>query len=47
MCKKMSLNQKSQGHDKEIYKKLLIGRCNAIKNYVADLHGRLNQHLEK
>jgi hypothetical protein len=47
MYKQMSMNKKSQGHDKEIYKKLLTGGCSIIKNYVANLRGRLNQHLEK
>jgi hypothetical protein len=43
----MSLNKKSEGHEREIYKKLLTGGCSAIKNNIADLRGRLNKHLEK
>jgi hypothetical protein len=30
-----------------VNKKLLTCGCNAIKNYVADLHGGLNEQLEK
>jgi hypothetical protein len=39
--------KQSQGHDREVIKKLRTFACNAIKNYVADLRGRLNEQLEK
>jgi hypothetical protein len=42
-------NQKKQpqGHDREVIKKLRTCGCSAIKNYVADLRGGLNEQLEK
>jgi hypothetical protein len=39
--------KQSQGHDREVIKKLRTCGCSAIKNYVADLRGRLNEQLEK
>jgi hypothetical protein len=36
------MNKKSEGLDREIQKELLTNGCTAIKNYVANLHGRLN-----
>jgi hypothetical protein len=41
------MNKKSEGLDKEIQKEVLTTGCSTIKNYVANLRGRLNQHLEK
>jgi hypothetical protein len=41
------MNKKSEGLDREIQKEVLTSGCSAIKNYVANLRGRLNQHLEK
>jgi hypothetical protein len=42
-------NQKKQpqGHDREVIKKLHTCGCSAIKNYVANLRGGLNEQLEK
>jgi hypothetical protein len=39
--------KQSQGHDREVIKKLRTCGCSAIKNYVADLCGGLNEQLEK
>jgi hypothetical protein len=39
--------KQSQGHDREFMKKVRTCGCSAIKNYVADLHGGLNEQLEK
>jgi hypothetical protein len=41
------MNKKSERLDKQIRKEVLTSGRNAIKNDVADLRGRLNQHLEK
>jgi hypothetical protein len=52
-CKNQGRNKQknkmkqSQGHDREVIKKLRTYGCNAIKNYVADLHGGFNEQLEK
>jgi hypothetical protein len=46
-CKQKNKKKQSQGHDKEVIKKLRTCGCSAIKNYVADLHGGLNEQLEK
>jgi hypothetical protein len=46
-CTQKSQNKKSQGHEREVYKKLRICGCSAINNYVANLHERLNEQLEK
>jgi hypothetical protein len=46
-CKQKNKKKKSQGHDKEVIKKLRTYGCSAIKNYVADLCGGLNEQLEK
>jgi hypothetical protein len=40
-------NKQLQGHDREVIKKLRTYGCSAIKNYVADLCGGLNEQLEK
>jgi hypothetical protein len=45
--KQKNKNKQSQDHDKEVIKKLRTCRCSAIKNYVANLHGGLNEQLEK
>jgi hypothetical protein len=42
-----SKKKQSQGHDREFMQKLCICGCSAIKNYVADLCGGLNEQLEK
>jgi hypothetical protein len=46
-CKQKNKKKQSQGHNREVIKKLCICRCNAIKNYVANLRGGLNEKLEK
>jgi hypothetical protein len=46
-CKQKSHNKQSEGHKREVNKKLRTYGCNAIKNYVADLRGGLNDQLEK
>jgi hypothetical protein len=46
-CKQKNHNKKSQGHKREDNKKLSTCGCSAIKNYITDLHGRLNEQLEK
>jgi hypothetical protein len=52
-CKNQGSNKQknkikqSQGHNREVIKKLHICGCSAIKNYVADLRGGLNEQLEK
>jgi hypothetical protein len=46
-CKQKNKKKQSQGHDREDIKKLRTCGCSAIKNYVADLRGRLNEQLEK
>jgi hypothetical protein len=43
-CKQKNKNKQSQGHNREVIKKLYT--C-AIKNYVANLCGGLNEQLEK
>jgi hypothetical protein len=45
--KQKSHNKKWQGHKRENKKKLSTCGCSAIKNYVTDLRGRLNEQLEK
>jgi hypothetical protein len=44
-CKQKSHKKQSQGHNREDSKKLRTRGCNAIKNYVADLRGGLNEQL--
>jgi hypothetical protein len=39
--------RKSEGHEREFMKMLCTCGCNAIKNYVTDLCGGLNEQLEK
>jgi hypothetical protein len=46
-CKQKNKKKQSQGHDREVIKKLRTCGCIAIKNYVADLRGGLNEQLEK
>jgi hypothetical protein len=46
-CKQKNKKKQPQGHDREVIKKLRTCGCSAIKNYVADLHGGLNEQLEK
>jgi hypothetical protein len=46
-CKQKCQNKKRQGHESKVNKKLRTCGCSAIKNYVADLHGGLNEQLEK
>jgi hypothetical protein len=46
-CKQKNKNKKSQGHNKEVIKKLRTYGCSAIKNYVVNLRGGLNEQLEK
>jgi hypothetical protein len=41
------MNKKLGGLDREIQKEVLTNGCSAIKNYVANLRGILNQHFEK
>ena len=41
------MNKKLERLDKEIQKEVLKNGCSTIKHYVANLCGRLNQHLEK
>ena len=41
------MNKKSKHLDKVIQKEVLTSGRSAIKHYVANLHSRLNQHLEK
>jgi hypothetical protein len=42
-----SKKKQSQGHDREFMKIQCTYGCSAIKNYVADLCGGLNEQLEK
>jgi hypothetical protein len=35
--------KQSQGHDREFMKKLYTCGCSAIKNYIADMCGGLNE----
>jgi hypothetical protein len=42
-CKQKNKKKQSQGHNKEVIKKLHTCGCSAIKNYVADLRGGLNE----
>jgi hypothetical protein len=42
-CKQKNKMKQSQGHDREIIKKLRTCGCSAIKNYVTDLRGGLNE----
>jgi hypothetical protein len=42
-CKQKNKKKQSQGHNREVIKKLRICGCSAIKNYVANLRGRLNE----
>jgi hypothetical protein len=46
-CKQKNKMKQSQGHDREVIKKLRTSGCSAIKNYVADLRDGLNEQLEK
>jgi hypothetical protein len=46
-CKQKSHKKQSQGHLRKDNKKLRTCGCNAIKNYVANLCGRLNEQLKK
>ena len=46
-CKQKSHNKKKQCNERVVNKKLCICGCSAIKNYVADLNGGLNEQLEK
>jgi hypothetical protein len=46
-CKQKNKMKQSQGHDREVIKKLRTYGCSAIKNYVANLRGGLNEQLEK
>jgi hypothetical protein len=46
-CKQKNQNKKSQGHEREVYKKLHTCGYSVIKNYVADLCGGFNEQLEK
>jgi hypothetical protein len=45
--KQKSQNKQSQGQDRKVNKTLRTCGCNAIKNYVANLRGGLNEQLEK
>jgi hypothetical protein len=45
--KQLSQNKERDGHIKKVNKKLRTCECSAIKNYVADLQGGLNEQLEK
>jgi hypothetical protein len=45
-CKQKNKKKQPQGHDREVIKKLRTCGCSAIKNYVADLRGGLNEQLE-
>ena len=42
-----SNKKQSQGHNREFMQKLRTYECSAIKNYVTDLCGGLNEQLEK
>jgi hypothetical protein len=46
-CKQKTKKKQSQGHDREVIKKLRTYGCSAIKNYVADLRGGLNEQIKK
>jgi hypothetical protein len=46
-CKRKNQKKQSQGHDREVMEKLRTCGCSAIKNYVADICGGLNEQLEK
>jgi hypothetical protein len=46
-CKQKHKKKQPQGQDREVIKKLRTCGCSTIKNYVADLHGGLNEQLEK
>jgi hypothetical protein len=46
-CKQKNKKKQSQGHNREVIKKLRTCGCSAIKNYVADLRGGFNEQLEK
>jgi hypothetical protein len=46
-CKQKKKMKQSQGHNGEVMKVQYTYGCGAIENYVADLCGGLNQHLEK
>ena len=46
-CKQKNKKKQLQGYNREIIKKLCTCGWSAIKNYVADLRGRLNEQLEK
>ena len=41
-CKQKHHNKKWQSHEREVNKKLCTSGCSAIKNYVANLRGGLN-----
>jgi hypothetical protein len=46
-CKRKNQKKQSQGHNREVMEKLRTCGCSAIKNYVADICGGLNEQLEK
>jgi hypothetical protein len=46
-CKRKNQKKQSQGHNREVIKKLRTCGCNTIKNYVANLRGGHNEQLEK
>jgi hypothetical protein len=46
-CKQKSHNKNIKSQKREDNKKLSTCGCSTIKNYVADLRGRLNEQLEK
>jgi hypothetical protein len=46
-CKQKNKKKQSQGHNREVIKKLRTCGCSAIKNYVANLRGGFNEQLEK
>ena len=45
--KQKNKKEQSQGHNREVIKKLRTCGCSVIKNYVANLCGGLNEQLEK
>ena len=46
-CKQKNKKKQLQGHDREVIKKLRTYGCSAIKNYIANLRGGLNEQLKK
>ena len=43
--KQKNKKKQSQGHNREVIKKLHTCGCSTIKNYIVDLHGGLNEQL--